>query len=321
MKIRPILIHQPFLYLLYAVLLSTMAAAVVSPAGAQIIPRPGRTVQIEYPEAHSGSWLQAVSVNSRKEFYLSDTGLNRILKTDSLGAIVLEIGGFGWENEQFDQPLDIWAANALDVYVADYNNNRIQRFDRNLNYVTSIVNDETQPAELQFAFPRALAVSLFGDVFVIETENNRVIKFDAEGRPLISFGDYDSGGGRLDAPHSICVAGEDDVFITDQQRGSVIRFDYYGNFLQEFGTGELRSPGAAVIAADRLVVLDTELLRLFVFEKEGELLVDFAIPSSDSEKSSTQENRYDLTAAGNTLYLLDGSQRTIFSWTLLSPDR
>ena len=319
MKIRPIFPLRRCRTCRTAVSLLLTACATgifCSSVSAQVVPRPGRVVQIEYPETHTGSWLQAVSINSRGEFYLTDTGLNRIIKTDSSGAILLEIGGFGWENEQFDQPLDIWAENALDVYVVDYNNNRIQRFDRNLNYVTSIVNDETRPAELQFAFPRALTVSLFGDVFVIETENGRVIKFDAEGRPLISFGDYDSGGGQLDMPYSICVAGEDDVFITDQRLQSVIRFDYYGNFLQEFGNEVLKSPGPAVIVAAKLAVFDEELERIFLFEKDGELIVDFALPPSEQRT----QGAFDLTAAGNRLYLLDGSRRIVLSWTLQNLD-
>src|SRR5437867_9667221 len=83
-----------------------------------------------------------------------------------------EIGGSGWENDQFDRPTGVWARNGIDVFVADYGNHRIQRFDRNLNYVSTLYTRDNPNPEERFGYPTDVAVSRLGDLFICDTENS-----------------------------------------------------------------------------------------------------------------------------------------------------
>ena len=93
---------------------------------------------------------QAISVDLNGNIYVADTGNNRILKFGPNGKFIKSAGGFGWENQQFDMPIDICATSALDVFVADYNNQRIERYDKDLNYISSLYSDDSKPEYLQF---------------------------------------------------------------------------------------------------------------------------------------------------------------------------
>ena len=76
-------------------------------------------------------------------YYIVDETKCTVRKVSSKGDVVARIGGPGWDNDRFDQPAGIWARNGLDVFVADYGNHRIQRFDRDLSFVSSFSTRES----------------------------------------------------------------------------------------------------------------------------------------------------------------------------------
>ncbi|MCA9733003.1 NHL repeat-containing protein [candidate division KSB1 bacterium] len=255
-----------------------------------------------------------LSVSTENLIYIVDAGLNRILMTDSLGHFIREVGGFGWELQQFDQPTAVWAENALDVFVADYNNSRIQRFDRTLNFVSAIIGDEILADEKKFAFPVAVAWSRFGDLFIIESELQRVIQFNELGEPLRTFGDYDEGAGRLVTPVDLCVSDENKIFVADRGRRSVIKFDYYGNFLQELPFHSMAQIEAISWLQNKIFVLDGKSNRCAVSSETGEIFVDFSPVIQQSTTKTRQIT--DLCIQRNRLYFLDDNQKLIHVYTM-----
>ena len=84
----------------------------------------------------SFNFASSLSINSSGNLYVADTGTNEIIELDTLGNILKTIGGFGRKELSFDLPDDVFA-NTLNVYVADKNNDRIQIFDKDLNFLSS----------------------------------------------------------------------------------------------------------------------------------------------------------------------------------------
>ncbi len=275
------------------------------------------TIDLTIPENRPKSKFVRISVNQQGEIYVLDQGLNRILWFDAEGALKREVGGFGWETEQFDRPLDIWAENSLDVFVADYNNNRIQRFDRKLNFVGVYENDDGLDQRLQFGLPQAVTFSRFGELFVVDGENLRILRFNSNGEPEQSFGDWDWGDGRLEEPVDICLNENDDVLVADTGLQGVMRFDYYGNFLQPIQHDAMTAPVQVAAARGVIIVLDGSRSRLFFFDTKGAYLLD--LPAAPPTGDSTGGGTYSIAVSRNSLYVLEDRTKTVYRYQLKSP--
>ena len=83
--------------------------------------------------------------------FICDRGNQRIQVFDLFGNFRMNMGGFGWQNEKFDGPVDIWARSTINFYVADYNNQRVQRFDKDFNFISSKISN---PAWRRMTCPR-----------------------------------------------------------------------------------------------------------------------------------------------------------------------
>ncbi len=76
-------------------------------------------------------------LNSAGFLFITDSGNDKLYKYDTLGTYVTETGGYGWKEAAFDNPVDVFAT-PLNIYVADKNNHRIERFDKDLNYISQL---------------------------------------------------------------------------------------------------------------------------------------------------------------------------------------
>jgi len=175
-----------------------------------------------------GHFVNASSfyINSAGFIYVSDINTNEITAIDTLGNLLKKIGGFGWRQSAFDNPADIYA-DALKVYVADKNNHRIQRFDKNLNFNFQILTRQSEVEQEQFGYPLSAVMSNQGDIFILDSENSRIIKFDIFGNFLQNFGGYDYGNYALQKPVQLAVSMKNNIFVIDGNQ--IIIFDQYGN--------------------------------------------------------------------------------------------
>ena len=69
----------------------------------------------------------AFTITAAGIIYVSDAASDEVYKLDTLGNYLRDVGGYGWDEGAFDQPVDVFA-NPLSVYVSDKNNHRIQKF-------------------------------------------------------------------------------------------------------------------------------------------------------------------------------------------------
>jgi hypothetical protein len=180
-----------------------------------------------------GHFVNASSfyINSAGFIYVSDINTDEITAIDTTGNILLKIGGYGWRQSAFDKPADVYA-DALKVYVADKNNHRIQRFDKNLNFNFQIFTRQSEIEQERFGYPLSAVMSNLGDIFILDSENSRIVKFDIFGNFLQNFGGYDYGNYALQKPVQLAVSMQNNIFVIDGNQ--IIMFDQYGN-----GTGKI----------------------------------------------------------------------------------
>ena len=178
-------------------------------------------IQLHHPED--------IAISPAGQLYIADTGLHRILLLTLDGKLIRSVGGQGWGQDQFDRPVALDASNGLDVFVADYNNGRIVRYDKDLNYLTAIEKQEDWPESYDMGYPLDVALSPLNHLYCIDDENNRVLMMDLIGTPLFILGDYDAGEGQLVAPKEIFIRQNRSVWVLDSYR-SIVVFDEYGNY-------------------------------------------------------------------------------------------
>ncbi|MBN2411298.1 NHL repeat-containing protein [candidate division KSB1 bacterium] len=241
--------------------------------------------------------------------YVADTGNNRLQKFDNKGRLVSSIGGFGWDSEQFQQPMDICSGNSLDFYIADQENGRIERYDKDLNWISSIYSNQVLPENLQFVFPISLSMSIHGELFIVDSEYKRILKFNSRFEPATMFGDFDWGQGALDKPAQVFVSRNDQVFVSDQDKHCIKVYDYFGNYLYDVGQNILIAPtGICAGNENQIIVTDSGLDRVLFFDKTGRLLYQFG---SEGEKYGAFNNPGDVAFLQNNLYIADTGNNRI----------
>ncbi len=253
---------------------------------------------------------RALSVDLSGSIYIADTGNNRILKFSNDGKLIKTVGGFGWEKEQFYSPYDIHASSALDIFVADYNNHRVERYDKDLNYISSLYSNENWEEQLQFGYPQSVASSIHGELFIIDGENVRLLKLNSFGEPEMSFGDFAEGKGRLLQPAQTAISPDDKIYVSDSQANKIIVFDYFGNYLTEIGSNFLKGPqGIFYSPLKLLLVADQGNKRVVAFKLDGEVVI---ARSKISDELGSFQNPVDIVSFQRRVFVLDNDQIFVF---------
>lgn len=172
---------------------------------------------------------------------------------------------------QLRSPVAIAVANDR-VYVADFDNDRIQAFTRSGEVLVEWGATGEEPG--QFRGPAGLAIGADGSVYVTDVYNHRVQRFTADGRFLAGWPAGDAGA----APFGIAVDRLGRVLVTDLEAGRVGMWSPEGDVLGSWGVrghgqGELDEPwGIAVDGQGDVFVADHANHRVQRFSAEGEWL-------------------------------------------------
>jgi hypothetical protein len=165
--------------------------------------------------------------------YILDADQNKLTFFENPHESPVTIGGFGWSAGSFDNPTGL-ATDGVNVYISDYGNHRIQRFDRKLNYISSFSTRDTSDAASRFGYPLDVSLSEQGDFFILDGENLRVLKFNPLYYYERAFGSTNSGKGKLQCPIKL-IAANSRVYVGERNRIAI--FDYFGNYLGSVGDG------------------------------------------------------------------------------------
>ncbi len=136
-------------------------------------------------------------------------------------------GSEGTGDGEFYQPHDVAVDSSGDVFVADSENHRIQKFDSNGNFITKWGSEGA--GDGQFKWTYGVAVDSSGDVFVADSGNRRIQKFDSNGNFITKWGSQGTGDGQFNGPHDVAVDSSGDVFVADAYNSRIQKFDSNGN--------------------------------------------------------------------------------------------
>ncbi len=135
---------------------------------------------------------------------------------------LLQWGGEGDAPGKFSRPVGIAAGPEGFVYVSDTENQRIQKFTADGEFVLKWGVGGRNTGEVDR--PMHLEVSPDGKVYVAEFLNDRIQVFDHNGKSLALIESGDSESGQMDAPGGVAVDRQGRVFVADFYNHRIQRF-------------------------------------------------------------------------------------------------
>ncbi len=193
-------------------------------------------------------------------------------------------GSTGIGDGQFKRPSGIAVDKTGDVYVADYDNCQIQKFDPSGMFLLKWGGKGNENGE--FNYPAGIAVGETGNTYVVDLGNSRVEMFTSDGEYLSQWGGEGSGPGRFDMPHGIAIDSDGNVYVADMGNSRIQKFTSTGKYLGEWG-GIGRDNGSFICPVDVAVddnndvyVTDIDTNRVQEFTGDGKYIAGWGSTGS-----------------------------------------
>ncbi|MBV6341200.1 SMP-30/gluconolactonase/LRE family protein [Candidatus Magnetobacterium casense] len=256
-----------------------------------------------------------IAVNSGGDVYVVDAGNNRIQRFAPGNTFQARWGDKGAGDGQFDfqcnlrinnenDTIEVLSVNnrddcihfpggiALgaqgDVFVTDWGNHRIQRFNSNGRYITQMGSYGS--GDTQLKFPSGIALDTGDNIYVADTLNHRVVKLTSDGKHLLKIGTGAAGNGQgqFSYPAAVAVDLDGYIYVADFGNHRIQKFDPQGKFVMTWGSygyNELQFKFPSAIAVDssnNIYVTELRNHRVQKFTPTGFLLDKWGNPGSSA---------------------------------------
>ncbi len=244
-----------------------------------------------------------IAADGNRNLYVTDIWNNRIQKyvdNESDFLFVARLANRGENGGEFIAPESIAVGDDA-VYVADTDNNRIQVFSGNgdflwewnySNYLlrpmgiasdkqgyTHVANSGKNHlidfkkangyckfwdgyGKFTYYAPRGIACDNKGNIYVVDSGNGHIVKKTNECESLVVWGGVGTDNGTFRNPHGIAVDAEGNAYVADTDNHRVQKFTSNGVYIGQWG---IYGSGEGEFNAPRGVATDNESGRLVVY--------------------------------------------------------
>jgi len=179
-------------------------------------------------------------------------------------------GGHGTGKGQFNNPHGLALDTAGNIFVADTDNGRIEKFSPHGIFITSIGSVD----------PHGVAIDRAGNIYVAEIgSKHRVQKLGPNGTFIAEWAPG------LYGPRKIAIGRDDSIYVVDSGRNRIVKFSPDGQVLASWGSGgrgDGQFRGLSSVAVDpttnKVYVADPINKRIQVFDSDGKFLTKWPVP-------------------------------------------
>ncbi|HOD40776.1 MAG TPA: 6-bladed beta-propeller, partial [Candidatus Wallbacteria bacterium] len=204
---------------------------------------------------------------------------------------ISQFGGTGAGDSQFNAAADIALDNAGNIWAADANNHRVQKFNSAGTLLGWIGRDNTGGSgwhnplsgktsvsgsgNSEFDTVTGVAVDSTNNLYVVDSGNKKIKKFDSNGGYIKTFETQALSITTYSSPSKLAVDKDSNVYVSDSVTNKILRFTSDGSFEVEFGgTGNGSGlfngiSGIAISADKKIFIADTYNHRVQVFDANG----------------------------------------------------
>ena len=246
------------------------------------------------PIASNFGEISDLDATNNNLIYVADKRYNRVIRIDFNGIRIDSIGGTGAGMYQFDGIMGLDASNGMKLFVADRYNQRVQIFDRRLQYLTSLNRTEARAGNMIFE-PIAIAVDRMDQAYFFDDITKSVFKFNFRGE----FDKQIFTNQKEDVVENVMLKiNENNLYCLYDNSKDLFIYTIDGKYLR-FIRMERDINDFFPTSTGFIVVSDSSMS---VVDRVGKFVKTIPLPSS-SEKGSM---------AINTTYIFYSDSRTIF---------
>ncbi len=148
---------------------------------------------------------------------------------------------------------------------------------RHFSYKGSFGGAGSEPG--LFNGPMDIAVDSRNNIYVLDSGNNRVQKFDSSGTFITHFGKKGKYIGQFNKPEGICVDKYDNIYVADTYNNRIQKFDSSGAFKSQIKTTKfhpLNNPCDIIVDTQGdMYVLDTGSNIIKKYSYKGEFITEW----------------------------------------------
>jgi sugar lactone lactonase YvrE len=204
-----------------------------------------------------------VTVDGAGNLFIADQANNRIRRVDAgtknisveAGTDIILGDNNPAINSRLGNPIDLAIDKAGNLFIDDFENNRVRRVDAGTGIITTVAGngmlgfngDGILATEAGLASPRGIAVDEAGNLFIADTLNNRIRRVDAatgiittvagNGRAGFSGDSGPAAGASLSTPSGVIIDRNKNLFITDSFNNRIRQVNVRGTITTIAGNG------------------------------------------------------------------------------------
>jgi DNA-binding beta-propeller fold protein YncE len=139
---------------------------------------------------------------------------------------------------QFHSPTGLAVDGANNVYIVDYFNNRVQKFDSSGVFLTCWGSFGKFDGQFNFSSryrgDSGITVDNNGYVYVTDQGNDRIQVFTSDGKFVTKWGSHGHNDGQFDNPSGVAVDNLGFVYVTDRWNNRVQVFTSNGDYVRQW---------------------------------------------------------------------------------------
>jgi uncharacterized protein (TIGR03663 family) len=214
---------------------------------------------------------RGVAVDPSGNLYVADSKNSRIEVLDANGNFLRAFGALGEGPGQLKEPCGVAVGPTGQVFVADTWNHRVAVFGPDGAWIGA-----WKDPDRGFFGPRGVVFS-GGSLFVSDTGNKRIVRFDAAtGAVTGQWGSAGSGDGQFVEPVGLAADPAGRIYVADTGNHRVQVFDAEGKFQRQFPVFGWKDfytePYLAIGPSDTVLATDSWKGRIAQYDAKGALL-------------------------------------------------
>jgi DNA-binding beta-propeller fold protein YncE len=200
---------------------------------------------------------------------------------DSLPQVAANMfeGGIGSGKGEFYSPRGMADDANGNIFVADTNNGRIEKFSPTGAFLSAIGTKGNGYGQL--GTPNGIAIDRLGNIYVADASRDRIEKLASSGNVIAEWKGPEPG---FYGPRRIAISPDNSIYVVDQGRNRIVKFNADGEVLAVWGSGgsdngQFSDPTSVAVdpATDKVFVADPINRRIQVFDSNGTFLTKWSV--------------------------------------------